>query len=158
MLHVIFLLSAMRPPSTRELRASPADVEAIASRLNDATVQGLFLDDGEPRRFLRREQFMQRVAALEGTGTPSDAALLELWMYFGGAPPREPVKKKTEGGFFAAFADTIKENAMGVKDERPKNAWGDTVKEMTVIDANVILDSDLARDGFSKTAFDNALS
>lgn len=156
MLHVI-LLSALRP-STR-LGASPVDVEAIASRLNDVSrVEGLFLDDGEPRRFLRREQFMKRVAALEGTGTPSEDALLELWMYFGGAPPREPVKKKTEGGFFAAFADTIKENAMGVKDERPKNAWGDTVKEMTVIDAAVILDSDLAKDGFSKTAFDNALS
>ena len=44
-------------------------------------------------------------------------------------------------GFFGAFGDALKENALGVKDSRPKDGWGDTKKEMTIIDTKMIMAS-----------------
>lgn len=142
------------------LFASSSDVEALASRLDSAdAVESLFIFDGEPRRFLRRQQFYDRIAALPGDGKISDEGLLDFWIYFGGAPPREVDQKKTteNKGFFGAFADTLKQNAMGKVDDRPKNNWGDTVQEMTIIDAKTMLESDLGIAGFSPDAFKEAL-
>lgn len=154
-----FVLPAAAGVSRSRPSATEADVEAIASRVDcEAKVQELFLVDGEPRRFLRRQQFYDKIAALPGTGSVSDEGLLEFWIYFGGAPPREVDKKKSGSskGFFGAFADTLKQNAMGTVDDRPKDAWGDTKPEMTIIDANTMLESDLGRAGFTPEAYKEA--
>ena len=136
-------------PSLSLLQASQADVQAIAGGLGDAaSVEALFMVKGEPRQFLRRDQFCQ---ALDDATSCSPDGAYEAWLGLGGAP--KPAEKKKESkGFFGAFADSIKENAGGVKDTRPKDKWGDTVVEMTIVDAATILESDAGAAGFSEAA------
>ena len=127
---------------------SPDDVAAIAKLTDRASVEALFLVGGEPRQFLRREQFCSALS--DATGVSEDGAYA-AWIGLGGAP--KPVEKKKESkGFFAAFADTLKENAAGVKDTRPKDKWGDTINEMTIIDVKIILESEAGAAGFSEAA------
>mmetsp|Transcript_22614 Transcript_22614/g.27231 ORF Transcript_22614/g.27231 Transcript_22614/m.27231 type:complete len:128 (-) Transcript_22614:159-542(-) len=88
------------------LRATEADCEALASRLSSADkVRNLFMIDGEELPFLRRKEFCRLISEFDGTGTPSEEALLEFWMYFGGAPPPAQRKKniKQDKGFFQKF-------------------------------------------------------
>ena len=73
------------------------------------------------RRIRQVDQFCQ--ALVDATACSPDGAY-EAWLGLGGAP--KPAEKKKESkGFFGAFADSIKENAGGVKDTRPKDKWGD---------------------------------
>jgi hypothetical protein len=117
----------------------------------------LFVENGEPRRFLRRDKFVKSVVEAPGDGAPpTEEAAMELWLYLGGATPPPP-KKKQEAGFFGSFAAKLKDNALGSKDTRPKDKWGDTTVEITVMDSKTICLSDIGRKFFTVEAFAEAL-
>ena len=119
------------------LHASAADIEALSARLGDAAVlESMFLVDGAPRQFLRREQFVSGLVEAAGPALSEDAAY-ECWLAFGGSP-RPATKKKEDKGFFGNFVAQIAENAGGVKDTREKDQWGNPISGMTVIDQAVI--------------------
>ena len=119
------------------LQASAADIEALSARLGDAAVlESMFLVDGAPRQFLRREQFVSGLVDAAGPALSEDAAY-ECWLAFGGSP-RPATKKKEDKGFFGNFVAQIAENAGGVKDTREKDQWGNPISGMTVIDQAVI--------------------
>ena len=147
-----FLAPAARRTATSLLRASDADVAALSARLSDkAIVEGLFVTaSGTPRQFLRRDQFTAALVAAPGPAL-SEAAAYECWLGLGGAPkPAE--EQKDQKGFFASFAANIASNAAGTVDTRPKDKWGDTIPEMTIIDPALILSADAADDDFSEAA------
>ena len=96
----------------------------------------MFLVDGAPRQFLRREQFVSSLVDAAGPPLGEDAAY-ECWLAFGGSP-RPATKKKEDKGFFGNFVAQIAENAGGVKDTREKDQWGNPISGMTVIDQAVI--------------------
>ncbi|KAJ1449599.1 hypothetical protein M885DRAFT_535116 [Pelagophyceae sp. CCMP2097] len=158
---------ALVPGAPRAVRSPLAlfstadDAQSLSDRISGAdAVAALFVVDGEPRRFLRRDKFIASVVGAPlSAGTspaPSADAALKLWLALGGAPP--PLEKpKAKGGFFASFGDSLKQNALGVKDVRPKDKWGDTIVEMTVIDQEAILSSDLGKAGFKLAAYVEAL-
>lgn len=139
-------VSVARRPLSKPLRASAADCEALSARLSDAqVVEDLFLVKGELRQFLRRDQFTAALVAANGPPLSEDAAY-ECWLGLGGAP-RPAEQKKEKQGFFASFASSIAANAAGSVDTRPKDKWGDTIPEMTIIDKLLILTApDGARD------------
>ena len=117
--------------------ATAADIEALSARLGDAAVlESMFLIDGAPRQFLRREQFVSSLVEAAGPALSEDAAY-ECWLAFGGSP-RPATKKKEDKGFFGNFVAQIAENAGGVKDTREKDQWGNPISGMTVIDQAVI--------------------
>ena len=123
--------------SSVTLRATTADIDALSARLGDAAVlESMFLVDGAPRQFLRREQFVSSLVEAAGPALGEDAAY-ECWLAFGGSP-RPATKKKEDKGFFGNFVAQIAENAGGVKDTREKDQWGNPVSGMTVIDQAVI--------------------
>lgn len=127
--------AAMHRSST--LHASAADIEALSARLGDAAVlESMFLIDGAPRQFLRREQFVLSLVEASGPALGEDAAY-ECWLAFGGSP-RPATKKKEDKGFFGNFVAQIAENAGGVKDTREKDQWGNPISGMTAIDQAVI--------------------
>merc|ERR1719171_1134031 len=119
------------------LQATAADIEALSARLGDAAVlESMFLIDGAPRQFLRREQFVSSLVEASGPTLSEDAAY-ECWLAFGGSP-RPATKKKEDKGFFGNFVAQIAENAGGVKDTREKDQWGNPISGMTAIDQAVI--------------------
>ena len=123
--------------SSVTLRATAADIEALSARLGDAAVlESMFLVDGAPRQFLRREQFVSSLVEAAGPALSEDAAY-ECWLAFGGSPG-PGTKKKEDKGFFGNFVAQIAENAGGVKDTREKDQWGNPISGMTVIDQAVI--------------------
>ena len=123
--------------SSVTLQATAADIDALSARLGDAAVlESMFLVDGAPRQFLRREQFVSGLVEAAGPALGEDAAY-ECWLAFGGSP-RPATKKKEDKGFFGNFVAQIAENAGGVKDTREKDQWGNPVSGMTVIDQAVI--------------------
>jgi hypothetical protein len=120
------------------LHASAADVEALSARLGDAAVlDAMFLVDGEPRQFLRREQFTKALVDAAGPPLSQDVAD-ECWVAFGGSP-RQAAKKKEDKGFFGNFAAQLAENAGGTKDKRDKDQWGNPIAGMTIISPGVIV-------------------
>jgi hypothetical protein len=132
-----FAPKAALPTRVTLLQASAADIEALSARLGDAAVlESMFLVDGAPRQFLRREQFVSSLVDAAGPALSQDAAY-ECWLAFGGSP-RPAQKKKEDKGFFGNFVAQIAENAGGVKDTREKDQWGNPISGMTVIDQVVI--------------------
>ena len=124
-------------PRRVTLSATAADIEALSARLGDAAVlESMFLVDGAPRQFLRREQFVSSLVEAAGPALSEDAAY-ECWLAFGGSP-RPATKKKEDKGFFGNFVAQIAENAGGVKDTREKDQWGNPISGMTAIDQAVI--------------------
>jgi len=138
-------------------RASAADHDALSARLGDkSVVENMFIGpDGEPRQFLRREQFTTKLVQAAGPALSEDAAY-ECWLGFGGAPkPQEKVKE--DKGFFGNFMTSIAENAAGGQAEKiDKDMWGnpDLKNIMTIIDINLIMQQDAAADGFSAAALE----
>ncbi|KAJ8612537.1 hypothetical protein CTAYLR_003706 [Chrysophaeum taylorii] len=127
---VVVVASVVASGFVVDLGGLDLDIEALASSLGSAAqVEELFLVNGEPRQFLRRQQFLDVLSAKS-----SDAAALELWLYFGGAPPRagDLKRKKETKGFFGAFADTLKQNAMGTVDDRATQ-WRPLSRELGVV-------------------------
>ncbi len=123
--------------SSVTLQATAADIDALSARLGDAGVlETMFVIDGAPRQFLRREQFVSSLVEASGPPLGEDAAY-ECWLAFGGSP-RPATKKKEDKGFFGNFVAQIAENAGGVKDTREKDQWGNPISGMTVIDQAVI--------------------
>ena len=123
--------------SSVTLLATAADIDALSARLGDAAVlESMVLIEGEPRQFLRREQFVSGLVEAAGPALGEDAAY-ECWLAFGGSP-RPATKKKEDKGFFGNFVAQIAENAGGVKDTREKDQWGNPISGMTVIDQAVI--------------------
>ena len=132
-----FAPKAALPSRCVPLHASAADIEALSARLGDAAVlESMFLIDGAPRQFLRREQFVSSLVEASGPPLGEDAAY-ECWLAFGGSP-RPATKKKEDKGFFGNFVAQIAENAGGVKDTREKDQWGNPISGMTAIDQAVI--------------------
>ena len=132
-----FAPKAALPRRVTLLQASAADIEALSARLGDAAVlESMFLVDGAPRQFLRREQFVSSLVEAAGPALSEDAAY-ECWLAFGGSP-RPATKKKEDKGFFGNFVAQIAENAGGVKDTREKDQWGNPISGMTAIDQAVI--------------------
>ena len=132
-----FAPKSILPRRVTLLQASAADIEALSARLGDAAVlESMFLVDGAPRQFLRREQFVSSLVEASGPPLGEDAAY-ECWLAFGGSP-RPATKKKEDKGFFGNFVAQIAENAGGVKDTREKDQWGNPISGMTVIDQAVI--------------------
>ena len=132
-----FAPKAALPRRVTQLQASAADIDALSARLGDAAVlESMFLVDGAPRQFLRREQFVSSLVDAAGPALSADAAY-ECWLAFGGSP-RPAQKKKEDKGFFGNFVAQIAENAGGVKDTREKDQWGNPISGMTVIDQAVI--------------------
>ena len=132
-----FAPKAALPTRCVTLRATAADIDALSARLGDAAVlESMFLVDGAPRQFLRREQFVSSLVDAAGPALSQDAAY-ECWLAFGGSP-RPAQKKKEDKGFFGNFVAQIAENAGGVKDTREKDQWGNPISGMTVIDQAVI--------------------
>ena len=132
-----FAPKAALPSRCVTLHASAADIEALSARLGDAAVlESMFVIDGAPRQFLRREQFVSSLVEASGPPLGEDAAY-ECWLAFGGSP-RPATKKKEDKGFFGNFVAQIAENAGGVKDTREKDQWGNPISGMTAIDQAVI--------------------
>ena len=132
-----FAPQAALPSRCVTLHASAADIEALSARLGDAAVlESMFVIDGAPRQFLRREQFVSSLVEATGPALGEDAAY-ECWLAFGGSP-RPATKKKEDKGFFGNFVAQIAENAGGVKDTREKDQWGNPISGMTAIDQAVI--------------------
>ena len=97
-----FAPKAALPSRCVPLHASAADIEALSARLGDAAVlESMFLIDGAPRQFLRREQFVSSLVEASGPPLGEDAAY-ECWLAFGGSP-RPATKKKEDKGFFGNF-------------------------------------------------------
>ena len=132
-----FAPKSVLPRRVTLLSASAADIDALSARLGDAAVlESMFLIDGAPRQFLRREQFVSSLVEASGPPLGEDAAY-ECWLAFGGSP-RPATKKKEDKGFFGNFVAQIAENAGGVKDTREKDQWGNPISGMTAIDQAVI--------------------
>ena len=132
-----FAPKSILPRRVTLLQATAADIDALSARLGDAAVlESMFLVDGAPRQFLRREQFVSSLVEASGPPLGEDAAY-ECWLAFGGSP-RPATKKKEDKGFFGNFVAQIAENAGGVKDTREKDQWGNPISGMTVIDQAVI--------------------
>merc|ERR1719478_1383114 len=92
-----FAPKAALPSRCVTLQASAADIEALSARLGDAAVlETMFLVDGAPRQFLRREQFVSGLVEAAGPALSQDAAY-ECWLAFGGSP-RPATKKKEDKG------------------------------------------------------------
>ena len=71
--------------SSVTLQATAADIDALSARLGDAAVlEAMFLVDGAPRQFLRREQFVSGLVEAAGPALSADAAY-ECWLAFGGS-------------------------------------------------------------------------
>ena len=132
-----FAPKSILPRRLTLLQATAADIDALSARLGDAAVlESMFLVDGAPRQFLRREQFVSSLVEASGPPLGEDAAY-ECWLAFGGSP-RPATKKKEDKGFFGNFVAQIAENAGGVKDTREKDQWGNPISGMTAIDRAVI--------------------
>ena len=132
-----FAPKSILPRRLTLLQATAADIDALSARLGDAAVlESMFLVDGAPRQFLRREQFVSSLVEASGPPLGEDAAY-ECWLAFGGSP-RPATKKKEDKGFFGNFVAQIAENAGGVKDTREKDQWGNPISGMTAIDQAVI--------------------
>ena len=132
-----FAPKSILPRRVTLLQATAADIDALSARLGDAAVlESMFLVDGAPRQFLRREQFVSSLVEASGPPLGEDAAY-ECWLAFGGSP-RPATKKKEDKGFFGNFVAQIAENAGGVKDTREKDQWGNPISSMTAIDQAVI--------------------
>ena len=132
-----FAPKSILPRRVTLLQATAADIDALSARLGDAAVlESMFLVDGAPRQFLRREQFVSSLVEASGPPLCEDAAY-ECWLAFGGSP-RPATKKKEDKGFFGNFVAQIAENAGGVKDTREKDQWGNPISGMTAIDRAVI--------------------
>ena len=132
-----FAPKSILPRRVTLLQATAADIDALSARLGDAAVlESMFLVDGAPRQFLRREQFVSSLVEASGPPLGEDAAY-ECWLAFGGSP-RPATKKKEDKGFFGNFVAQIAENAGGVKDTREKDQWGNPISGMTAIDRAVI--------------------
>ena len=132
-----FAPKSILPRRVTLLQATAVDIDALSARLGDAAVlESMFLVDGAPRQFLRREQFVSSLVEASGPPLGEDAAY-ECWLAFGGSP-RPATKKKEDKGFFGNFVAQIAENAGGVKDTREKDQWGNPISGMTAIDQAVI--------------------
>mmetsp|Transcript_23362 Transcript_23362/g.69983 ORF Transcript_23362/g.69983 Transcript_23362/m.69983 type:complete len:177 (+) Transcript_23362:181-711(+) len=154
-----FAPRARAPRSSTARAASAEDLSALSARLSDtSTVEGLFIVDGAPRQFLRREQFIKALADAPGPALSEDAAY-ECWLGFGGqAKPVE--KKKEDKGFFGNFVAQIAENAAGGKlEDVEKDMWGNPSKNiLTIVDLPTILESDASKAGFSEAALEKMLA
>ena len=70
-----FAPKAALPTRCVTLRATAADIDALSARLGDAAVlESMFLVDGAPRQFLRREQFVSSLVDAAGPPLAEDAA------------------------------------------------------------------------------------
>ena len=109
-------------PRRRHAAATAADIEALSARLGDAAVlESMFVIDGAPRQFLRREQFVSSLVEAAGPALGEDAASVLV-----GVRRVAAARDEEEGGrgFFGNFVAQIAENAGGVKDTREKHQWG----------------------------------
>ena len=70
-----FAPKAALPRRVTQLQASAADIDALSARLGDAAVlESMFVIDGAPRQFLRREQFVSSLVEATGPALGEDAA------------------------------------------------------------------------------------